>query len=742
MASSAAVPESVRIPAERFFRGALYLLVLTSIGIIVSTGKLDLFSALLASTAILYKGYRLWRGEPAEISHRAATWAVILYLLVFPADALLLSPMLTQNSPNPVLYAALIAAVHFLLFITIARFYSATSHRDALFLTMLSFAGVLVSAVLTVDTTFLVLFFVYLLFACATFSSMEVRRGAFGAVIPAAALQPARERRLARALSLSTLSVALGGLVLGSVLFFFFPRFSAGYLGRTSLNPSLMSGFTKDVELGQIGELKMSSAVVMRVETGKPVAYERLRWRGVALPSFDGKRWFTADRNQEVLGVRGDGWIHMSEPAHTGGRVPTLEYTVFLEPMATDTVFVTGNALALRGNFAGEVASFGVPRRGFLNRDSTGSIANPFHNFAAIRYTGLSQLPPFDVAKLRLAATEYPPAIRERYLQLPVTDRRIAELAKEVTRNAESPVDKAVAIESFLRSRYSYSLNLTSNSGDDPLARFLFETKAGHCEYFASAMAVMLRTLGIPSREVNGFLPGEYNDLGGDYIVRASDAHSWVEAYFPGSDWVVFDPTPAGPAPTTGLLTRLAQYADWLELSWTEWVIGYDFAHQVVLTQALQRNSRSWRDTLHDWLERKQESGKGKLRAWQFRHAGTGFVIPVALVLLLAGLRLNWFARLFRKVRLFLLTQSGKAASPQLASLFYAELLRLLGRHGLRRGETQTPLEFALGLQPALAPAVLEFTRMYSEARFGNSACDASRFDALLSQVRSTLRAS
>jgi transglutaminase-like putative cysteine protease len=71
-------------------------------------------------------------------------------------------------------------------------------------------------------------------------------------------------------------------------------------------------------------------------------------------------------------------------------------------------------------------------------------------------------------------------------------------------------------------------------------------------------MAIMLRTLGIPSREVNGFLPGEYNDVAGDYIVRASDAHSWVEAYFPGSGWVTFDPTPPGAEDATGLFSRLA----------------------------------------------------------------------------------------------------------------------------------------------------------------------------------------
>src|ERR1700751_5158849 len=103
-------------------------------------------------------------------------------------------------------------------------------------------------------------------------------------------------------------------------------------------------------------------------------------------------------------------------------------------------------------------------------------------------------------------------------------------------------------------------------------------------------MAILLRTLGIPSREVNGFLPGEYNDIAGDYIVRASDAHSWVEVYFPQAGWVTFDPTPAA-GQNFGLMSRLSQYLDWLELSWAEWVINYDFGHQLQMAQIVQRSS-------------------------------------------------------------------------------------------------------------------------------------------------------
>ena len=743
MAASLVTPRVPALPAERFFRTSLSLLILTSILTLVSTGKLDVFTIVVAPLAALYKGYRWWHGRPAELSSRAATWLVLVYLAFFPIDIFFLSRFMVGNSSNPPLYAALLAAVHFLLYVTLVRFYSAASDRDATFLAMLSFAGVLAAAVLTVDTTFLVFFFIFLLFGVATFVGMELRRGAVGAVPSALYAQPERDRKLTRALSLAALTVALGAIVLGSGLFFFFPRFSAGYLGRASFSPSLMTGFTENVELGQIGEIKKNSAVVMRVQTGRPVGYDRLRWRGIALTNFDGKRWSSPEHGAQTLSPNPDGWIYTEDPGKkTEG--PAILYTVYLEPLATDAIFVPGRVISLKGNFTGEDGnSFSAMRRSYIFRDSTGTLLNPFHNYSALRYAGFSRLPPLNAAKLRAASTEYSPDITETYLQIPQLDPRIPELAKQITKNARTPFDKALVIESYLRDRFTYTLTLTGKPGDDPLAHFLFETRAGHCEYFASAMTIMLRTLGIPSREVNGFLPGEYNDLGGDYIVRASDAHSWVEVYFPGNEWQTFDPTPAAPEGEASILSRLGQYADWMEITWSEWVIGYDFAHQLVLAQSLQRSSKDWSEAARTWFQQKQRASKRWMKSWQFQHGAAGFLLPVSLVLLLVTLRFNLIAELTRRIRLFLQLRTARSArsNPQLASRLYAELLRTLARRGLLRFESQTPFEFAAAVDsPNLASPVREFTQLYAHARFGGAPCDTTRLRQLLDQIRAALR--
>jgi hypothetical protein len=242
---------------------------------------------------------------------------------------------------------------------------------------------------------------------------------------------------------------------------------------------------------------------------------------------------------------------------------------------------------------------------------------------------------------------------------------------------------------------------------------------------------------------VNGFLPGEYNDLAGDYIVRASDAHSWVEVYFPGEGWQVFDPTPSNIENGNGFLARLGLYIDWLQITWNEWVIGYDFAHQVALAQSLQRSSRNWGESARAWFEQKQQEGKRWLQSWQIRHGALGYLLPAALVLLLLALRYKVPSELARRVRLFLRIHAAKSGSsdPKLASKLYGELLRILARRGLLREETQTPLEFAAAVNvPQLAPAVEEFTQLYVDARFGGAPCDTTRLGQLLEQVRAALR--
>jgi transglutaminase-like putative cysteine protease len=135
-----------------------------------------------------------------------------------------------------------------------------------------------------------------------------------------------------------------------------------------------------------------------------------------------------------------------------------------------------------------------------------------------------------------------------RYLTLPPLPPRIADLAEDWVKDLESPLDQARRVEAKLRSGYRYDLDSPSGAARNPLEDFLFNSKRGHCEFYSTAMTVMLRSLGIPARNVTGFVGGTYNRFSRSYVVRQGDAHSWVEVWVDGSGWLRFDPTPPSDA--------------------------------------------------------------------------------------------------------------------------------------------------------------------------------------------------
>lgn len=729
---------------SRYFETSLFLMLLVSVLALVCTGKLDLVTIILAPAALLAKGYRWWHGRGPELGHGTATFLVVVYLLFFPIDLWWVSRVLSPDAQNPALFSALLATIHLLLFAMIVRLFSATTTRDYLFLALLAFSAMLASAILTVDTTFLFFFLAFLALATSTFIGLEMRRSADGAVHPHMALGSRPARRLQAALGITSGVVAVASLVAGTVIFFLIPRFNAGYLSGFNLQPSLISGFTDDVELGQIGEIKKSSAVVMRIKVdGNPLLARSMHWRGIALTSFDGRRWYTEGHQPTALTEGYDGWIEVPPTLSADHRYALpFEYTVMLEPLASDAVFVAAEPARLRGQFFG--VGLGGPRtlrRAYLTLDKTGSLANPFHNFADLRYDAVSELPEIPADILRNASQTYSEPLRSLYLQLPKLDVRIPALAKMITSRARNPYDKARAVESYLRNNYGYTLDLSGTPPVDPLAYFLFEKRAGHCEYFAAAMTVMMRAVGVPARYINGFLPGEYNDVGGDYIIRASDAHSWVEVFFPGYGWITFDPTPPSDDHPAGLLAQVGFYWDWFQLQWNDWIVNYDFIHQFTLAQGVQRVSRRWSASVRERFEDMRSAGAKGLRNWAEDAPPLSPWLFIPLIVGL-GLLVAFNSRLRERLVFALRLRFGLEAPPaQAASLFYQRMLRLVERAGWHKPASQTPVEFAATLPAGeIGSPVVRFTNLCMAARFGGENVELSRFAALLEEIKVSLR--
>ncbi|HXZ18448.1 MAG TPA: DUF3488 and transglutaminase-like domain-containing protein [Candidatus Acidoferrales bacterium] len=756
MATAVRAPRASLSALVRYSEVSLYLLLVNGVAAVVWTGKLDPVTAILATAALAVKGWRYARGKPPELSARQVTWAVSIYLLFFPLDLFVISRAFVGAVPNAWLYAALHAAIHFMLFVMMMRLFSASTTRDLLFLSMVALAALLASAILTIDTAFMIFLSLFLILGVSTFMSLEMRRSAEGAVAPPLESRTPAARRLGHALGITAVLMTLGALSAGAVIFVVLPRFPAGYLGGLNFNPTLISGFTDNVELGQIGEIKLHTAVVMRTRMDLPRdAVPNLHWRGIALTTFDGHRWYTSEHENHPIMPGYDGWYQLpsSHSPELGNRFREVHYSVLLEPLATSSLFILSHPVAVRGPFGRDT---GNPLRDsptrFLLVDQTNSIFTPYNNFTKFLYEGRALVPVIPPEELRKASTTYPAEIRETYLQLPPLDPAIPQLAREITRRAATPFDKSEAIELYLRTRFGYTLTQPDPPPKDPLAYFLLHRRAGHCEYFATAMTVMVRSLGIPARYINGFLPGEYNDVADSYIVRASDAHSWVEVYFPNYGWIPFDPTPPAGSKPEFSLGRLAYYWDWFEMAWSEWVINYSQSQQMRLASNAQRTARDWSYWIQRFLTLKQQAGVHWVQGWHrvleggIKESPRLLLVPALLlaivVLLLArgrALADLWVTARARAGRGYA-RQPERA--PRLATLYYSRLLRALDRRGFRKSDSQTAREFALSLSPAhLAERVAEMTRLYEASRFGREPADTTALARALNAVEEYLRA-
>jgi transglutaminase-like putative cysteine protease len=391
--------------------------------------------------------------------------------------------------------------------------------------------------------------------------------------------------------------------------------------------------------------------------------------------------------------------------------------TVFLEPIQSPVLFAAYRPIAIQGNFSK------------IWFDAEGSLQTRKGESERVMYKARSDMTEPEAGVLR-SDTRRDPANFERYRKLPaLLDPRIGALANAMVSNAGAGnrYDEAKAIESQLQQDYGYSLEMKAG-GPDPLADFLFNIKTGHCEYFSTAMAVMLRTRGIPARVVNGFLPGEYNDAADAYTVRQSDAHSWVEAYFPETaSWVTFDPTPmAGRTEpvSAGLAAQAGKYAEALELIWFQYVVGYDKQEQRSLATSLQSGLIDFRRALALIVTEIQKTILAETKVL----ALIGFGLAGVVLLVLVARRVRRFGW-----RRGLRIRPGKAVEPPSTVVFYERLIALLARRGVERDSHLTPLEFAgsIEFQPAMT-----ITQAYNRVRFGRQ----SLSPAELREIEETLR--
>jgi transglutaminase-like putative cysteine protease len=680
-------------------------------------------------------------GTRWQLSERIALAVILMSLPLFYVDWRILVPYLDieflENGQRAGVEVTVLG--HLILFLSAVKLLQRKADRDWFFLYLISFFVVLLAAGLSTKPVFLLTLSVYLLCVLSTVVAFEIQKARRKVQATQTRILIAPDSTIFRKLSIQnwrrrydetrrlpfvSIGLLLFIVVLALPFFLIAPRTRGNALTGGGNGLAGIIGFSDRVRLGDIGRLKTSDEIVMHVRleaTGARLSRD-LRWRGVALDEFTGREWIKSTAAQRFEKKESDSGLFQVGTTEDLRRLTSQ--TFFVEPLDTPVLFGLPRIVAIQG------------RLPFVRVDPEGAIQSRPHDQERVVYKVYSDTVTPDPSVLRADHLTYYVSAA-RYLALPDNlDPRIRATTRDVIAQAgaHNGYDAARAVESYLRDNYGYTLDLKAG-GADPLADFLFNVKEGHCEYFSTAMAVMLRTQGIATRVVNGFLPGQFNAAADAFTVRQSDAHSWVEVYFPETNsWVTFDPTPsAGRSPRvrTGLAAQLSKYSEALDLMWFQYVIGYDKQEQRSLAASWQRRLFDLRRSAAVKFDQVGRAWPSAIRPLLFGLLALG----AGGLTFLLGLRVRrqgWR----RGLKVWRLRAEAESSRVD----FYERLTALLEKRGAKRPPHQTPLEFAsaLGMNEAS-----EITNAYNRVRYGAeklSASEGKRIEEMLAELERSHR--
>ena len=524
-----------------------------------------------------------------------------------------------------------------------------------------------------------------------------------------------RSRRvISRGFLLVTCSLSIPVFVFTALLFLLFPRVGLSLLLLNHSRSSRMIGFSTRVDLGSVGKLRSDPTIAMRVHLldtpAAPASRLALYLRGTSFDRYDGAAWARTRPLHQAAPQDGNYvWT-------TGVPRGAMAMTIDLEPINPPIVFLPADAVGFQVMESTEGFSAKNPK---ITVASDGE-----YKYERVEERGLQ----YGVYRGRSRAGLLAAADMDRYLQVPAAiEDPIRNLARQWAGSLTEDRDLARTVEDHLRTEYRYDLDSPSGAAAQPLLHFLFVSKAGHCEFYSTAMAMLLRTLGVPTRNVTGFIGGTYNRFGDFYAVRQGDAHSWVEVYLDGQGWVRYDPTPpSSSAPRSELTGMLAFLRDIVEAAaqrWSRHVIGYDLDQQIELFRSVKQRYRDW---------------GGQDIARRARPYAPVLVGVVAGGLLYFAWRKIRIGRGRARPQLL----DGQPAAVMRVVALYRQLEDVLRNLGIGRPSSTPPLAHAQALHELRHPTageVLALTEIYLAVRFGRrdfSVEDERDFEARVKTLR------
>jgi transglutaminase-like putative cysteine protease len=306
-------------------------------------------------------------------------------------------------------------------------------------------------------------------------------------------------------------------------------EFNRLFGGLQAQNEASLSGFSRAMTLH--GSFHLADTPVLQIRSPRPEY-----WRVIVYDRYTGHGWLSSDPIDQRALPSGSDVLRPSDQK----RIEVDQTVQVLEPRGN---YLVGAAQPFRFNRPVNAQAYADAPGGGVDLVSATSI-RPLRPGSS--YAVASDVSDASAADLRSANQSYPAEVRQRYLSLPPIPERVHQLALQLTTPEQDPYDKAVAVESYLRSM-PYTLDLPPPpSNRDAVDYFLFDAKTGYCDYFASSMAVMLRSVGVPARVVSGYATGERQD-DGTFLVKDSNSHSWTEVYLPPYGWIPFEPSGSWP---------------------------------------------------------------------------------------------------------------------------------------------------------------------------------------------------
>lgn len=700
---------------KRTFKIVFFQLLLSSFLAILATGKLEWILGGLYLSAL---GLAFVKGEDISRRHRGFRhWQVVLLLFVF--TVVFLADLLALSGDF------VLSVVHVAMAVSVLKLFTANSPRDYFYLFLIAFGFLLIATTIAFDLSF-VLYLTWfmvagilalMLFEIRTSSRLFSKTGAGEAAADEGSaddpLEPATPGRInisARALTTLGLSVYVGIIALAIPTFVILPRLALGLWQLNLANRMAISGFSDTTRLGDISSIKMSEIVVMHVKTNQPTESlpSDLKWKGIALDKYDGRGWRLSNTRKVDLTIRPGGSFHLDRR-----RDPEqlLLQEFYLEPITSQVLFLAHRQLSISRDALAVAQTF------------TGTAVSPYIRFQKFKYSGYSDIYRPSPDAIARAPRGYPGWFPATLTETPRRSPRMEDLVRRVTAGIPSPYRQALALRQYLQDNYRYSLEMPLCPPEkDPVEFFLFEMKKGHCEYYASALAILLRYLDIPSCVVNGFQRGEFNTFNRTFVVRQSDAHSWVEAYFEGFGWIELDATPPGPdSGRDGLAAMLADIADSIQFYWFSNVVNYDVGDQIRIFRNMRTRWHEWKHqtsaffrTLSKKMSLDFLSTLSKVKDLTLRPEGWKY--PAIAGVILAAAAFGFAFRRWRKAG-----RSGRGGvftrGPVMPA--YRKFLKLAARQGYKKPPGETPREFSRRLRDIFPPAVLdEFTSTYYNLRF------------------------